>query len=92
MEGIQVAVERLDAEARSDYCTYVLDSDSSYTLRYLADIVRRVTDKDIVVNWGARPYREREVMKVWRQGTRLPGWQPKVPLEDGIRELWDLYV
>jgi hypothetical protein len=39
----------------------------------------------IHINWGARPYRFREVMKLWTAGSILEGWQPKYALSDGIK-------
>lgn len=37
------------------------------------------------LRWGARPYREREVMTPWRGGKRLPGWRARVTLAEGFR-------
>ena len=39
-------------------------------------------------NWGARPYRKREVMKNWRNNLNLiPNWVPDVTLYDGLNNL-----
>lgn len=45
--------------------------------------------KSVPVTFGARPYRDREVMRPWTKGVRLPGWTPRVALEDGIRRMED---
>jgi nucleoside-diphosphate-sugar epimerase len=31
------------------------------------------------INWGLRPYRDREVFVPYSQGTRLPAWSPRNP-------------
>ena len=41
----------------------------------------------IPVDWGARPYREREVMVPWHGEPALPDWSPSVPLAEGLRRM-----
>jgi hypothetical protein len=36
------------------------------------------------INFGGRPYREREVMIPWQNGKVVPGWKPYVSLEAGL--------
>lgn len=36
------------------------------------------------IGWGKLPYRDNQIMEPW-VGPVLPGWEPKVPIEDGIR-------
>lgn len=38
----------------------------------------------VKVRWGGRPYRPGDVMIPW-DGPRLPGWRPKVKLDEGLR-------
>jgi nucleoside-diphosphate-sugar epimerase len=38
----------------------------------------------VPVEWGARPYRPREMMRPWRHFPRLPGWQPAIGLREGL--------
>lgn len=56
----------------------------------LKDIVKVYCDifnKKLNIDWGKRPYRKREVMKPWDKGRLVPGWLPKVGLEQGIQTL-----
>lgn len=54
------------------------------TLRDVVATYARVAGRGPPVQWGGRPYREREVMKP-RRFRRLPGWAPALPLEEGLR-------
>ena len=39
---------------------------------------------DIKLNWGARPYKQREVMKPFSGYAQLPNWQPQITIEMGL--------
>lgn len=56
------------------------------SLRELVSICEQVWDAKLEINWGARPYRKREVMKCWR-GTPLPEWQAEIPLMAGLKNI-----
>lgn len=72
---------RIDAAS-----SYAVNPDRLYTLQQVAAIYGRVTGQMPLIEWGGRPYRQREVMEPWL-GTRLPGWEPWVDLEEGIRRM-----
>ena len=63
---------------------YVLSSGQQRTLRSLAEDFARISGRELQIEWGGRPYRDREVMVPWK-GPVLQGWEPKVDLETGIR-------
>jgi nucleoside-diphosphate-sugar epimerase len=64
---------------------YGLSSKQPITLKRLINTVIEITNKKILVNWGARPYRPREVMQPWTNYVMLPGWSPKIDLISGIK-------
>lgn len=37
------------------------------------------------INWGKRPYMEREILNPTNYGEVLPGWKPRVSYKEGIR-------
>lgn len=78
------AAAALQADPSPRAATYTVPSAEPITLRELVAVVERATGETIDVEWGARPYRDREVMVPWT-GPVLPGWHPKVPLEEGLR-------
>lgn len=66
---------------------WVIDSGRPISLRALVNMIAVATGVTPTIRWGARPYRQREVMRPWSKGRRLPNWEPKVSLEAGLRSL-----
>jgi len=67
---------------------YMVSSGVEITLRELAANVAKALQKDTKkLNWGKRPYREREVMFNWRGSTILPGWKPSIIFNEAIIEI-----
>jgi CDP-paratose synthetase len=66
---------------------FTLMAEKRYSLKELARIFEETTGKKLNINWGGQPYREREVMIPWESGMRLPGWEPKISIIEGIRKL-----
>lgn len=66
---------------------YAIKSRKRYTLKELAAIYERITRKKLNIIWGAREYREREVMIPWERGKPIPGWRPEVSFKSGIRKI-----
>ena len=64
---------------------YVLTSGEQIPLKKLAQRFCDVTGRTLNIEWGGRPYRDREVMVPWK-GTPVPGWKAQVPVEEGIRK------
>lgn len=62
---------------------YVLSSGRQIPLKELANIFTEVSGRKLNIEWGGRPYRDREVMIPWK-GEVVPGWEAKVKVEEGI--------
>ncbi len=65
--------------------SYAVSSGAPLRLRDLVEIYGRIIGNSLPIRWGGRPYREREVMIPWNSGRTMPGWSPRVGLEQGIR-------
>ena len=73
-------------EGKYELCgTYGVPSEKPMKLRDLAAIFEKVSGKKLNIEWGGRPYREREIMVPWTSYKTLPGWKPKINLEEGIK-------
>lgn len=64
---------------------YVLSSSDRITLRELADIYQKTTKQQLHIKWGAKSYREREVMQLWEKGVIVPNWEKKIDIIKGIK-------
>lgn len=63
---------------------YVLTSGRQISLKELAQLFSEVSGRKLNIEWGGRPYRDREVMIPWK-GTPVPGWKAEIDVEKGIR-------
>jgi nucleoside-diphosphate-sugar epimerase len=63
---------------------FAVSSGEPIKLKELVELYKKVTGAEINIDFGKRPYREREVMDLWDKGEWLPGWKPEVSLEEGI--------
>lgn len=66
--------------------SYAVGTGRHLNIQEIVALCEQVTGGDIPVRWGARPYRSIEVFHPWR-GPYLPGWRPRIPLEEGIARL-----
>ncbi len=63
-----------------------VDQGHRHSLRDIVDMVANICQCSTKINWGGYPVPRRHISDPW-EGAALPGWCPKVNLEDGIREL-----
>jgi nucleoside-diphosphate-sugar epimerase len=66
---------------------FAVSSGDLIKLKDLAVVFEKVTGKKLNILWGKKPYRKREVMAPWNKGEIVPGWKPKVSIEEGIASL-----
>jgi nucleoside-diphosphate-sugar epimerase len=66
---------------------YAISSGNPLPLKELIELYTEINQKPLQINWGARPYRDREVMIPWNKGEALPSWQPQIDLRKGIQRL-----
>jgi nucleoside-diphosphate-sugar epimerase len=68
---------------------YAISGGQRRTLREVAATLEEAAGARLSVQFGALPYREREVMTPWI-GPALPGWKPQIKLLDGLKALLDV--
>ena len=88
VSAFSLAIQRLLDGRVSGHEKYAVSSGRLLPLREVVRIFQTVSQRELRIVWGARPYRHREVMEPWKHGQPLPGWQPRVKLEDGLRSLF----
>lgn len=84
VEAFLIAGERVRRPGPGRLEEFYLRTGRALTLRELAGVVFRFLP--LQANFGERPYRAREVMEPWSEGEVLPGWTPKIALEDGLKD------
>lgn len=82
-----VAAERLIDGCDSRHEVYAVSSGAPVSLKQLVEMYEQATQVRLPIQWGGRPYREREVMIPWSRGNSLPNWEPKIPLAAGIERM-----
>ena len=66
---------------------YAVCSGKRMPLKEIVELYRKKLNGSVIVNYGGKPYKKREVMKPIDTLEILPGWCPQVPLEEGLRKL-----
>ncbi len=84
--ALDVAARRLLAGQASGFELFRVSPSQPVTLRELVACWCRVHQATPDLRWGAKPYREREIMQPWLGGTVLPGWTARTGLEEGLRQ------
>ncbi|MBU3638539.1 NAD(P)-dependent oxidoreductase [Polynucleobacter sp. AP-RePozz3-80-G7] len=82
-----IAVNRLLNNEVVGHEIYRISSGNPITLKNLVQLYITVTGRNIQLNWGARPYRLREMMSIWDREKKMTGWQPSISLKDGINRM-----
>ncbi len=68
---------------------FSVSSGHPISLREIVAVMEQSSGRTLNVRFGARPYREREVMVPWSAGYPVPGWEPGVALTDGFTRLFE---
>lgn len=84
IDAYLLAAERLLGDNVQCNEHYAVSSGQPIKLQQLIKLYESITNIKLAIEWGGRPYREREIMKPWDAGVALPGWYPKIPLDVGI--------
>lgn len=66
---------------------YSAISNEILSLRQSINLCEQVLDQKICAEFGAKPYRRREIMKPMPLDPQLPGWSAKVSFVQGLKEI-----
>ena len=86
------AYELLTKEDKACHLKFAVANEKSYSLREVINIFESVTNKKINIIWGGKPYRKREVMKLWNKRENLHNWKPVISLEEGFKLFKNLKI
>lgn len=85
IDAYLLAAERLINSKGGMHERYAVSSGNPMSLKELVARFEMATGEKPPIQWGGRPYRDREVMFTWDRGNKLPGWNAKVSFEEGLR-------
>lgn len=67
--------------------TYSVYGEECFTLLQLVSFINKILNRNLVINPGFYPYRDREIMLSRPKFPKIPGWTQKINLEEGIKLL-----
>jgi nucleoside-diphosphate-sugar epimerase len=85
IDGIIFAIEKVVHEKKTSL--FRLRSPEVYTLRNIIEKFEKISDQKLEIVWGAKPYRDSDVFNDSGYPEDLPGWEPKISLEEGIKKI-----
>lgn len=85
LDAYVVAGERLLGGKVHGMERFSVSSGRHIQLRELVKLYEQIAGGKIEVKWGQLDYRPGEIMIPWTKGIPLPGWKPRISLEQGMR-------
>jgi nucleoside-diphosphate-sugar epimerase len=89
VEAFELAAQRLVSGQESHrFIHYSATSNEFLSLRQSISLCEEVFGRKIAADFGAKPYRKREIMKPFLLDPQLPGWNAKVSFVQGLKEVF----
>ena len=91
--GFAIATQRLHSQRShpapppQPHEHFALATGQPVSLGELVETLNSLLPQPLTCHWGAREYRPREVLEPWQGYTRLPQWQARIPLKEGLDAL-----
>lgn len=88
IDGYVQLIKRLskDTTRKLSGRSYAISSAERMTLKELSILFEKVTGTKLHINWGGKPYRPREVMVPWNKGEKIPEWESRISIAEGIKK------
>lgn len=67
--------------------SFALTSKERLSLRDLVALFEKLSGQKLNINFGGRPYRDREIMIPWKDGTSIPVWKAPITLRQGLENV-----
>ncbi|MGB9935608.1 MULTISPECIES: NAD-dependent epimerase/dehydratase family protein [Thermodesulfovibrio] len=91
INAIEFAGKRLMEISEISYEEYSVDTRDPIKVKDLVVLYEKISGAKLNIKFGKKPYRKREVFIPWQMGKWLPGWKPKVSLEEGLKKFIQSY-
>ena len=87
IEAFMTAAVQMIEQPPAAHRRYVIPGKETLPLRDLVATFSGISGRTLPIEWGKKPYRQREIMEPWGDGEVLPDWSPQVPLQEGISKV-----
>jgi len=83
-----ISIQRLmNNSSTNDYEKYYLTTGNQIKLKNLVELYLEISNKKINIDWGGKMYSDKQIMKPFSNGDKLPGWVAKTSLNEGLAQL-----
>jgi CDP-3, 6-dideoxy-D-glycero-L-glycero-4-hexulose-4-reductase len=92
VEAYMVAIDLIVKNSEEKITEYGVSAEETITIKALAELIQKLSRKNLNIIFGGVNYRNREVFTPWKSFNLLPGWKPKIELDAGLKEMLNDYL
>ena len=85
--ALRLTIEMIDGTKLGTHEKYGVSAKDQMPLKDMVKLFSTIIGKPININWGRRPYRNREVMIPCKTYNDLPNWSQNISLNEGLKQL-----
>jgi nucleoside-diphosphate-sugar epimerase len=87
VEAYMIAIDLIVKNSEEKITEYGVSAEETITIKALAELIEKLSRKNLNIIFGGVNYRNREVFTPWKSFNLLPGWKPKIELDAGLKEM-----
>lgn len=86
INAYDILIKHLNSDKKNEFKNkiFAIKSNERMSLKELSKVFEEAINCKLNIQWGAKPYREREVMNPWENGETIENWEQKYTLKDAI--------
>jgi nucleoside-diphosphate-sugar epimerase len=92
VEAYMIAIDLIVKNSEEKITEYGVSAEETITIKALAELIEKLSRKNLNIIFGGVNYRNREVFTPWKSFNLLPGWKPKIELDAGLKEMLNDYL
>ena len=86
IEAYIISGKHFDNNSDFDHQYYLISSGQLISLGDAVTLFESIISKPLKIEWGNKPYHPRQIMTPSIKGEKLPGWNPKIGLREGLKK------
>ncbi len=84
--ALEYSYDCLASDSQITNEVYGVSSGTQIELRKVVELFQQILGKQMNLNWGARPYKNREILSPYRGYKSLPNWHPTITIREGLKK------